>query len=279
MVVGISGKKQSGKNTVASIIQWLTDTVEQEIWDNNFEAFLSVNRLGINTFSWNQKQFAEKLKQIVCLLIGCTMKQLEDNNFKEKELGEEWRVYFWSHYKVKRDSDPNGRLGKLYITKEEALEEQRKWSPNFEDGEISTYILTPRKLLQLLGTECGRQIIHPNIWINALMSEYKGICQRTKSIDKCNICYNGQEENQCRRYPNWIITDVRFPNEAKAIKDRGGIIIRVNRAMTSKSIDTHESETALDNYTDFNYIIDNKGNIEDLIEGVKIFLKQSRIIQ
>ena len=30
-------------------------------------------------------------------------------------------------------------------------------------------------------------------------------------------------------YPNWIITDVRFPNEADAIKGRGGIIIRVNR--------------------------------------------------
>ena len=30
-------------------------------------------------------------------------------------------------------------------------------------------------------------------------------------------------------YPSWLVTDVRFHNEAKAIKDRGGIVIRVNR--------------------------------------------------
>ena len=35
--------------------------------------------------------------------------------------------------------------------------------------------------------------------------------------------------NLCPEYPNWIITDCRFPNEAKAIKDRDGISIRVNR--------------------------------------------------
>ena len=35
--------------------------------------------------------------------------------------------------------------------------------------------LTPRKLLQLLGTDCGRDIIHPNIWVNALFADYVSV--------------------------------------------------------------------------------------------------------
>ena len=79
--------------------------------------------------------------------------------------------------------------------------------------------------------------------------------------------------------PNWIITDVRFPNEAKAIKDRGGVVIRVNRPLerlgNSKlpklrhtSITQHPSETALDDYDDFDYVIENDGTVQDLIDKV-----------
>ena len=32
--------------------------------------------------------------------------------------------------------------------------------------------LTPRLILQLLGTDCGRDIIHPNIWVNSTMMAY-----------------------------------------------------------------------------------------------------------
>lgn len=71
-------------------------------------------------------------------------------------------------------------------------------------------------------------------------------------------------------YPNWIITDLRFPNEANAIKDRGGITVRINRAeaYTSGSVkNLHSSETALDRY-DFDYVIINSGTIEELQQKV-----------
>ena len=44
-----------------------------------------------------------------------------------------------------------------------------------------------------------------------------------------------------------VITDVRFPNEADAIKKAGGLLVRVVRPGLA-SDDTHESETALDDY-------------------------------
>lgn len=161
--------------------------------------------------------------------------------------------------------------------------------------------MTPRLLMQLLGTECGRHIIHPNVWINALFADYKPTGE-FNHIHDATI------------YPNWIITDVRFPNEVKAIKERDGIVIRINRlnyCHTDKDVknmlieigyryfdtedfsedainegfkyskdaqkwyfdedkeDNHSSETALDNYTDWDYIIDNNGTIEDLVNKVK----------
>jgi hypothetical protein len=49
-------------------------------------------------------------------------------------------------------------------------------------------------------------------------------------------------------------TDVRFPNEANAIKDMGGEVWRVERP-DIKATDFHVSETALDNYGRFDLVI------------------------
>ena len=68
----------------------------------------------------------------------------------------------------------------------------------------------------------------------------------------------------------WIISDVRFRNEAQAIKDRGGILIRTIRESDYKS--DHPSETSLDNWKEWDYVIDNNGSMEDLQEKVKTIL-------
>ena len=100
-----------------------------------------------------------------------------------------------------------------------------------------------------MGTEVGRSI-HENAWVNALFNKY---------------------EDQW-----WIIPDTRFPNEAEAIKNRGGKLIRVNRENTNQFVvaDTHPSETSLDNYTDWDFIIDNNGTMEELEEKVIEICKQ-----
>ena len=90
-----------------------------------------------------------------------------------------------------------------------------------------------------------------------------------------------------RSFPNWIITDVRFPNEAKAIKDKGGIVIRVNRTYYTEDkkyiigydpFETHPSETALDDYDGFDYVIENDGTVQDLIDKVKSLNIVERIL-
>jgi hypothetical protein len=81
---------------------------------------------------------------------------------------------------------------------------------------------------------------------------------------------------KCSKYPNWIITDTRFPNEADAIKNAGGILIRVERPGV-KPINDHPSEVGLDHWT-FDYVINNDGDLESLSNKVKDILIKEQIM-
>lgn len=133
--------------------------------------------------------------------------------------------------------------------------------------------MTPRLLLQLLGTECGREIIHPDIWVNALFADYKEIATKGKSYSSSmfNI------ETNTIEYPKWLIPDVRFPNEVTRIDAYKGFAIRVIRDTVTPAVQ-HESETALDNYNNFKYTLNNDGSLEDLLSKVKDILQLEGII-
>ena len=251
MIIGVSGKINSGKDTVGSIIQYLY--YEHSDIDINkklsYEEFVKTDRTNnilVSSVVPEIKKYADKLKDIVCILLSCTREQLEDRNFKENLLGEEWWYYI---HPINGDMIPYINSDSLY-------------------NETSTLIkLTPRLLLQLLGTECGRQIIHPNIWVNATMINY----------DITNLYELQSHVESEPKYPNWIITDVRFPNEADAITKHGGINIRINKlgdGIYEQLL--HASETSLDNYK-FDYVV-NHGTIEALIEQVREILIKENII-
>tara|TARA_R110001606_G_scaffold19453_1_gene71318 strand:- start:2634 stop:3476 length:843 start_codon:yes stop_codon:yes gene_type:complete len=275
MIIGISGKIGSGKDLVGQIMQVLSCSASDFINTDSMYGIKSVlnwlnssedtpweemmfpdHKVTRNFLSKHKtveiRKFADKLKDIVCLLIGCTREQLEDREFKEKELGEEWDFYEageWNKRFILATNIPYDETSYTGITKQK---------------------MTPRLMLQLLGTECGRQIIHPNIWVNALFADY--VCTMNKhsyTFEKSKTIEETDKfmfENSS--YPDWIITDVRFPNEAQAIKDKGGIVIRVERPQLIERDFEHPSETALDDYK-FDEVIENNGSIEELIEKVK----------
>lgn len=237
MIIGIAGKKQTGKDTLTKHIIL---GVQKQL------ALLEVPTVNV--------KFADKLKDMVCILLGCSREDLENEEFKNKELGPEWQYYevFTSLEYLNQDGDVKIEEEEFMVaTKDEAKSRVKEFNSYAKKhnqahyfAEIELLNLTPRKILQLLGTECGRKIIHPNIWVNATMADYKPLP-------------NGLE-------PLWLVSDVRFPNEVKAIKDRGGIIVRMERGTGLK--DNHESETALDNYKDWDMVIDNNGDFRGLIE-------------
>ena len=148
---------------------------------------------------------------------------------------------------------------------------------NFEDQQFKKLELDPmwsdhgipmtvRDFLQKLGTDGLRNGLHPNTWVNALMADYvaEKLCDCKK---ECRCIF---------KYPNWIITDCRFPNEAYAIKNAGGIIIRIDRPGIT-AINDHPSEVALDKW-EFNYRISNDGTINKLKNEVEKILINEKTI-
>lgn len=106
-----------------------------------------------------------------------------------------------------------------------------------------------RKLLQFLGTEWGRSL-SPTIWIDIWKHEVKWIAEN--SSEHLVVC-----------------DDVRFDNEAEAIKSLGGIILQIKSDKTETRIDTkagiigHASEGGID-LKHVDYIVENNGTIDDL---------------
>ena len=69
-----------------------------------------------------------------------------------------------------------------------------------------------------------------------------------------------------------IITDVRFQNEALAIKAAGGNLIRIDRAGIPQGTDP--AETELDRWLAWDYLLDNNGTLRELNEeGIKLLAK------
>ena len=268
MIIAISGKKGSGKDTVGNIIRYLTLGLENT--DISFEEFIRrlPNLPNYKSNKFEIKKFADKLKDIICMLINCTREQLEDESFKSKELGEEWWKFKLtvSSYKVNSTTI----YYRDYLDYKDSYGENAEKYPTIPGTQKAEIVkMTPRLLLQLLGTDCGRNIIHPNLWVQSLMSEYK-------EYNYANSVSGTSEVKKLYKYPNWIITDLRFLNEMEAVKKRGGITIRVNRNL-KESKDQHESETELDN-AEFDYVVDNNGTIEELIEKVREILIKEKLI-
>lgn len=122
--------------------------------------------------------------------------------------------------------------------------------------------ITPRLMLQTIGTEAMRDCIHPDFWVACL-------------------------ERRIRSDYDYVITDVRFPNEIDCIHKMGGKIVEIQRGNPAEwyvhacmynnghsdiKPDVHYSEWAWMGYkTD--YTINNDGGIEDLEKDIELMLE------
>lgn len=183
---------------------------------------------------WEIKKWAGKLKEIASILTGIPAEHFEDQKFKDTLLGEEWGYYV------------------------EEFIEQGVYADRFK-------MMTVREFLQRLGTEGLRRGLHTNVWVNALMADYRGV-----------DLFRARHPADPWLFPRWVITDTRFKNEAAAIKERQGYVIRINRKGI-RPINSHPSEIDLDDY-EFDYVINNDSNdLDDLRKSVDQMMKDLKL--
>ena len=153
----------------------------------------------------------------------------------------------------------------------------REQRDRFWSEKLDTPDFTPRKALQLLGTEGGRNVFGEELWT-------AGVEKRWVDAGK----------------PNTVITDCRFPNELALVRNLGGSVWRVSRGedpewyqdmlffnkglcdeedirkinqMKSTGMIPHESETAWIG-EDVDEIIYNDAGLEELEEVVSNLIQK-----
>lgn len=279
MIIGINGYAGSGKDTVGKLIQIASckDIPEGVDLEDLISQYHILHEWWIEEQSgWEIKKWAGKLKIIASMITGIPVENFEDQEFKKTFLGPEWN--YWSISII-----DNGRLlfqhGR-FTTQKEAEDFIPFLKQNYGEFRMDYVVgmqqMSVRQFLQELGTDGLRNGLHPNVWVNALMADYKPIPSQ-KALDF--VLSEGFTEDvitQASLMPKWIVTDTRFPNEAQAIKDAGGIVIRIDRP-GYKPVNAHPSETGLDDWN-FDHKIMNGSDLTSLLFTVGGILRKENLI-
>lgn len=118
--------------------------------------------------------------------------------------------------------------------------------------------ITPRLVLQLFGTECMRDGFDKNVWV---------LCVKKHMLENPHV--------------NYVIPDVRFPNEMEMIRELSGFVWQVRRGELPHWFtawrdygfppgDVHESEYMwIDKDNNFDAIIKNDLDLTELETQVK----------
>ena len=234
-IIGITGRAGSGKSTVARIL------TEQH-------GFVEV-------------ALADPLKRICRDVFGFTDAQLWGPSSERNKSDERWPRH-------------HAHAGDTL----EFCDQTQKWVPceccGWRFGEqIRLCYLTPRFALQQLGTEWGRGM-HPDVWVRRAIETAKFLLsgetvdmglepelipayspQKGLSFDASGArCVVGSAEGTVSHENvrtrdvarGVVISDVRFPNEAAAIRAEGGRIWRTTYGDKQRIAGAHENEQYVD---------------------------------
>lgn len=236
-IIGISGRKQSGKNTVANYING--QVLKERSMINDF-AISDDGNLLINT--------QDVAGTSGYGIFDVTRKDSIFVEYAQRELWPYIKVYHFADYL----KDMSVNLFGLNSKNVYGNDDQKNEYTPFLWEEMPTETnkvgsMTHREFLEYFGTKIIRRV-KSDAWVHATIN---------KILD---------EDSQLA-----IVPDVRFPNEVKAIKDNGGIVIRLTRNMFNSD---SESESSLDSdkfdWHNFNTVIDNHNmTLEVLCDELK----------
>lgn len=203
LLIGVSGLRNSGKDTVCNIIDYI---MRNGIMKVDYNKWI-VNGINNTIYKKQTIGFADGIKDILSRLFGIKRECFDSRAYKDT-------LYF---YLKERQ----------FVTIETA---QREHTTIIHNQMINTnfglnqYMNTNaciklRTLMQWFGTEIGRNQLYDEVWIEDTIRRANKIRNRNK------YC---------------LISDVRFGNESEAIHNAEGIIIKVERPNLTK--DNHPSE-------------------------------------
>lgn len=239
-LIGICGKKQTGKDTVAKMIAYIIRKgVTQASYNEWAKLFDNEETKDICIF-----HFADKVKDICSDLFGIDRDKFDIEKYKDEMYFDFDRKEFVNPYDINNNS-------KYKYKQIISIDDLKKEDINSYIRKNNNKILfTLRTLMQYVGTEIGRNKLFDKVWIS--------------------YCLNKAEDYR-NTYGFAIVADVRFENEAKAIQENyRGFVIKLTR--NNNMNDSHISENGVNIDTD--YVIDNTG-----ITKFTLFYKVREIVK
>lgn len=116
-----------------------------------------------------------------------------------------------------------------------------------------------RGLLQTLGTEWGRSCVHQRFWLDL-------------ADQRLTRLANESQEGPA----GVVISDVRFENEANFVRERGGVVIHIKRALSDQGAWGHISESTL-RIQDNDYVLHNDTSRVELYDAIDVLM--ARIVR
>lgn len=234
-IIGIAGHKNSGKDTVASMINYIFVT---GITRSNYADYV-IRRKSIDISHKDRIiHFADSMKDAMSIIFSIPRSAFDDRVKKDNE--------YWDYFNRKFITFGEVIRNKNHYIVDNLIDNNLNNVIQYSTAKKQNLYIKLRALMQYFGTDICRNYIDNNIWINSTMS---------KAI---NIAIN---RTLC------IIPDVRFANEANAIRNNSkllyGGLIKINRDNIDK--DYHSSE-CIDFDVDFK--INNNGNLMQLFYKV-----------
>lgn len=108
-----------------------------------------------------------------------------------------------------------------------------------------------RQLLQRMGTEVGRALYGESFWVDRVLTQ---MGRSTTSYGEDVIV------------GNYVITDVRFPNEVEAVRSVGGKVVRIYREGVG-AVNSHVSDTGVDDL-EIDAVVLNQGSLDEFRQEV-----------
>jgi thymidylate synthase (FAD) len=239
-IIGICGKMGSGKDTLANIIKSSFPMFEIRKFARAVREFVSE----ITEIDVDKMETTEQKSYVFSMILDSSIlldriKSAFLNLISFPATGQCYMIVL-----------PGGKAIKGDIHKIATDIYKILTGTKYVDDEYISLNKTIGQLLQLVGSDCMRNLIDENIWVSILRERWI-------------------ESNK----PIIIISDVRFDNEVEMIKREGGIVIKIERPSNISSSDgrskTHISESTVDSLK-YDKLIINDSTIDDL--GRKFFL-------
>lgn len=237
-IIGLYGEAGAGKDAVANFL---------------------LERAHLDEYKTGRFSFAAPVYALAAVILSTTPEKLARRRFKEVP---QWFLITNTSLEAARDlfnkygldryeefSDVWPIFEEKYIRSYERTWEEDSLNP---ESDRSVYI-SPRRMLQLVGTEFGREMLNENVWLTTLLNEINKVAPDVA-----------------------VVTDVRFPNELSFIaesndEDVDSYVLEIQRPHNPDRTESkHKSEQRLDS-TKIKEVILNDGSLEELQSKVIAF--------